>query len=132
MGLALLSVALSMWTHRAAGCLPDKACKGGLTVTYGSLELECDQDVAKGTVTNAPSLRIVGNSQTQVRTWPVQQFLDSSSCTRSKHSKERCLLLSRFGLAVRGYRLVSGRTSVRYRFGSPFSSKRLWFVDTVL
>ena len=23
-------------------------------------------------------------------------------------------------------------TSVRYRFGSPFSSKRLWFVDTVL
>ena len=29
-------------------------------------------------------------------------------------------------------RLVSGRTSVRYRFGSPFSSKRLWFVDTVL
>ena len=35
--------------------------------------------------------------------------------------------VSRFGLAVR---LVSGRTSVRYRFGSPFSSKRLWFVDT--
>ena len=34
-----------------------------------------------------------------------------------------------FALAVR---LVSGRTSVRYRFGSPFSSKRLWFVDTVL
>ena len=31
-----------------------------------------------------------------------------------------------------GFRLVSGRTSVRYRFGSPFSSKRLWFVDTVL
>ena len=31
-------------------------------------------------------------------------------------------------------RLVSGRTSVRYRFGSPFSSTvtRLWFVDTVL
>ena len=29
-------------------------------------------------------------------------------------------------------RLVSGRTSVRYRFGSPFSSERLWFVDTVL
>ena len=27
---------------------------------------------------------------------------------------------------------VGGRTSVRYRFGSPFSSKRLWFVDTVL
>ena len=65
--LALLSVALSTWTHGAAGCLPDKACEGGLTVTYGSLELECDQDVAKGTVTNAPSLRIVGNSQTQVR-----------------------------------------------------------------
>ena len=29
---------------------------------------------------------------------------------------------SRFGLAVRR-RLESGRTSVRYRFGSPFSSK---------
>ena len=28
--------------------------------------------------------------------------------------------------------VTSGRTSVRYRFGSPFSSKRLWFVDTVL
>ena len=45
--------------------------------------------------------------------------------------------VSRFGLAVRqaeaeGKRLVSGRTSVRYRFGSPFSSERLWFVDTVL
>ena len=26
----------------------------------------------------------------------------------------------------------SGRTSVRYHFGSPFSSERLWFVDTVL
>ena len=26
----------------------------------------------------------------------------------------------------------AGRTSVRYRFGSPFFSKRLWFVDTVL
>ena len=35
------------------------------------------------------------------------------------------LRVSRFGLAVRRYRLVSGRTSVRYRFGSPFSSKRL-------
>ena len=32
----------------------------------------------------------------------------------------------------KGVRLVSGRTSVRYRFGSPFSSERLWFVDTVL
>ena len=31
-----------------------------------------------------------------------------------------------------GKALVGGRTSVRYRFGSPFSSKRLWFVDTVL
>ena len=29
-------------------------------------------------------------------------------------------------------RLVNRRTSVRYRFGSPFSSKRLWFVDTDL
>ena len=28
--------------------------------------------------------------------------------------------------------LVSGRTSVRYRVGSPFTSKRLWFADTVL
>ena len=37
--------------------------------------------------------------------------------------------VSRIGLAVR---LVSGRSSVRYRFGSPFPSKRLWFVDTVL
>ena len=41
-------------------------------------------------------------------------------------------VVSRFGLAVRLTRLVSGRASVRYRFGSPFSSKRLWFVDTVL
>ena len=31
-----------------------------------------------------------------------------------------------------GFRLVSGRTSVRYRLGSPFSSERLWVVDTVL
>ena len=33
-----------------------------------------------------------------------------------------------------GFRLVSRRVSVRYRFGfgSPFSSKRLWFVDTIL
>ena len=37
--------------------------------------------------------------------------------------------VSRFGLAVR---LVSGRTLVWYRFSSPFSSKRLWFVDTAL
>ena len=29
-------------------------------------------------------------------------------------------------------RLVSGRTSVRYRFGAPFSSKRLWFVDSLV
>ena len=28
--------------------------------------------------------------------------------------------------------MVRGRISVRYRFGSPFSSKRLWFVDSVL
>ena len=27
---------------------------------------------------------------------------------------------------------LSGWTSVRYRFGSPFSSERWWFVDTVL
>ena len=31
-----------------------------------------------------------------------------------------------------GKALVSGRTSVQYRFGSPSSSKRLWFVDAVL
>ena len=31
-----------------------------------------------------------------------------------------------------GKAVVSGRTSVRYRFGSPFSSKRLWFMETVL
>ena len=31
--------------------------------------------------------------------------------------------MSRFGLAVRRYRLVSRGTSVRIRFGSPFSSK---------
>ena len=35
---------------------------------------------------------------------------------------------SRFGLAVRHSR----RAAARFRFGSPFSSKRLWFVDTVL
>ena len=40
--------------------------------------------------------------------------------------------VSRSGLAVRLYRLVSGRTSVRHRFGSPFTSKKLWFVDAVL
>ena len=28
--------------------------------------------------------------------------------------------------------LVSRRTSVRFRFGSPFSSKRLWFVDSLV
>ena len=31
--------------------------------------------------------------------------------------------------SCKALRLVSGRTSVRYRFGSPFSSKKLWFVD---
>ena len=31
-----------------------------------------------------------------------------------------------------GVSLVSRRTSVRICFGSPFSSERLWFVDTVL
>ena len=29
-------------------------------------------------------------------------------------------------------RPVSGRTTVGYRFGSPFSSKRLWFVDSLV
>ena len=33
-----------------------------------------------------------------------------------------------FGLAVRRSRTAAAR----FRFGSPFSSKRLWFVDTVL
>ena len=56
---------------------------------------------------------------------------------KKKEKKEDSALLlphaSRFGLAVRRYRLVSGRTSVQYRrFGSSFSSKRLWFVDAVL
>ena len=27
---------------------------------------------------------------------------------------------------------LGGGTSVRFRFGSPFSSEREWFVDTVL
>ena len=37
------------------------------------------------------------------------------------------------GVAQRyGVRLLSRRTSVRFRFGSPFSSERLWFVDTVI
>ena len=35
--------------------------------------------------------------------------------------------VSRLGPAVR---LVSRRTSARYRFGSPFSSKGLWFIET--
>ena len=37
-------------------------------------------------------------------------------------------VLTRFQFCV----LVSGRTSARFRFGSPFLSKRLWSVDTVL
>ena len=40
---------------------------------------------------------------------------------------EQSLRVSRFGLTV-SLRLVSRRTSVRFRLGSPFSSKRLWFV----
>ena len=41
--------------------------------------------------------------------------------------------MSRFRLAVRlAVRLVSRRILVPYRFDSPFSSERLWFVDTVL
>ena len=56
-----------------------------------------------------------------------------TACVSSSTSLSVCLsvFVSRFGLAVKRLRLVSGRTSVRYRFGSPFSSKRLWFVDTV-
>ena len=38
-------------------------------------------------------------------------------------SKATLQFVSRFGLAVRRQAMVSGRTSVRYRFGSPFSSK---------
>ena len=43
----------------------------------------------------------------------------------------RCIYDQELSLDILFVRLVSGRTSVRYRFGSPFSSKR-WFVDTVL
>ena len=32
----------------------------------------------------------------------------------------------------KGVRLVSRRVSARFRFGSPFSSERLWFVGAVL
>ena len=32
----------------------------------------------------------------------------------------------------KGLGWISGRTSVGYRFGSPFSSKRLWFVDSLM
>ena len=64
-------------------------------------------------------------------------FSEANACARVAGSGENCKLVgsvpytpvSRFGLAVR---LVSRRTLVRYCFGSPFSSKRLWFVDTVL
>ena len=45
-------------------------------------------------------------------------------CPFLTHSFLSSFFVSRFGLAVRRYGLVSGRTSVRYRFGSPFSSKR--------
>jgi len=37
----------------------------------------------------------------------------------------------RFGLAVSRW-AGKGRTSVRYRFSSPFSSERLWFVDSLV
>ena len=47
----------------------------------------------------------------------------------SKPREDIDLNVSQFGLVVR---LVSRRGSARFRFGSPFSSKRLWFVDTVL
>ena len=48
------------------------------------------------------------------------------------YHKRVIFFVNRFGLAVRCYGLVSGWTSVQYRFGSPFSSERLWFADTVL
>ena len=38
---------------------------------------------------------------------------------------------SGFGPAGKAGRLVSRRASARFCFGSPFSSERLWFVDTV-
>ena len=67
--------------------------------------------------------------------WPMRGLKNAPwphSLTRSRHSHS----LSR-GFEQEGKQLcykpgLSGRTSVRYRFGSPFSSKRLWFVDTVL
>ena len=55
------------------------------------------------------------------------------SVTIKQHRNKLRVQVRRFGLAViKGVRLISGRTSVRFRFGSPFSSKRLWFVDIIL
>ena len=41
-------------------------------------------------------------------------------------------LVSRFGLAVRRYRLVSRATSVRIHFGYPFLFKKLWSADSLV
>ena len=74
-----------------------------------------------------------------------RRFQFSSSCTgamelgvgvgglgrrsrRENGPDQKQTVLTRFQLCV----LVSGRTSARFRFGSPFLSKRLWSVDTVL
>ena len=75
----------------------------------------------------------------------ARRFQFSSSCTgamelgvgvgglgrrsrRENGPDQKQTVLTRFQLCV----LVSGRTSARFRFGSPFLSKRLWSVDTVL
>ena len=55
------------------------------------------------------------------------------SVTIKQHRNKLRVQVRRFGLAViKGVRLISGRTSVRFRFGSPFSSNRLRFTYTVL
>ena len=53
------------------------------------------------------------------------------ACLNQKGPLKQSLRVSRFGLTV-SLRLVSRRTSARFRFGSAFSSKRLWSVDIVL
>ena len=55
---------------------------------------------------------------------------DGSQCVNNGEKPDPLwLTVNRFGLAVR---LVSRTASARFRFGSPFSSERLWFVHTVL
>ena len=70
-----------------------------------------------------------------IHPWPQKQghghhtWCESGDTGKQGYGYAKFQRVSRFGLTVR---LVSGRTSVRYRFGSPFSSERLWFVDIVL